>query len=308
MVERGKYGYLFGDSPTRKDGRLKPFWTVFFTAFWRLWDDAAIPLAGNIAFRMILALFPFLIVLTSVAGFIGDGDLASALIDYLLSVAPPQLVEPLVPEIESVLTGQRRGALGLGILLTIWSASGGVDSVRVALNRAYGLIEHRSALVLFMQNILFVIGGALLMIAVAFLIVLAPIIQALTLRYLPELNRWPEIYAMLRYPFAIGLLVLGLTIAHILLPATWRHIRDLWLGISFTVVVWLVIAVVYSMYLANFTQFASTYAGLAGIIAALFFIYLGALVLIFGGEVNRMMRLRRKVREKEALQRRERAN
>ncbi|WP_137388240.1 YihY/virulence factor BrkB family protein [Rhodoligotrophos defluvii] len=305
MAQGGKYGYLFGDSPTRRDGTLKPFWTIFFTAFWRLWDDAAIPLAGNIAFRMILAIFPFLVVLTAIAGFIGDAHLASALIDYLLSVAPPQLVEPLVPEIRSVLTEQRRGALSIGILLTIWSASGGVDSVRVALNRAYGLIEHRSAFVLFTQNILFVMGGALMMLAVAFLVVLAPIIKALLVRYVPDLDRWPQIYDMLRYPFAVVLLTFGLTIAHVVLPATWRHLRDLWLGIVFTVVVWLVLAVVYSMYLANFSQFASTYAGLAGIIAALFFIYLGALVLIFGGELNRMMRLRRKVREKLAAEARQ---
>ena len=296
MVDWGKHAYLFGEAPTRRDGQLKPFWTVFITAFWRLWDDAAIPLAGNIAFRMILAIFPFLVFLTALAGFIGDSHLASALIDYLLGVAPPEIVEPLVPEIRSVLTEQRSGVLSLGVLLTIWSASGGVDSVRVALNRAYGLIEHRNAFGLFAQNVLFVIGGAFLMIAVAFLIVLAPIIKALAIRYVPDLNRWPEVYDMIRYPFAVILLTLGLTVAHILLPATWRHLRDLWLGITFTVVVWLLLAMVYSAYLSNFSQFASTYAGLAGIIAALFFVYLGALVLIFGGEVNRMMRLRRKVR------------
>ena len=65
-------------------------------------------------------------------------------VTYLLSVAPQQLVQPLVPEIRSILTVPRTGLLSLSALLTIWSAMGGVDSVRVGLNRAYDLRETRS--------------------------------------------------------------------------------------------------------------------------------------------------------------------
>ena len=71
----------------------------------------------------------------------------------------------------------------------------------------------------------------------------------------------------------------------------------MWVGVAVTVVVWILLAAAYSYYLAHFATFASTYAGLAGIIAALYFIYMLAIIFIFGGEINRVIRLRRKARE-----------
>ena len=58
--------------------------------------------------------------------------------------------------------------------------------------------------------------------------------------------------------------------------------------------VWLVLSSVYSYFLANFATFASTYAGLSGLFAAMFLIYLSALALILGGELNRVIALARK--------------
>lgn len=67
----------------------------------------------------------------------------------------------------------------------------------------------------------------------------------------------------------------------------------MWPGVLFTVLVWLVLAIAFSWYLTSFGNYASYYAGIAGVIAALYFLYLAALVLIFGGEINRAIRIRR---------------
>ena len=64
-------------------------------------------------------------------------------------------------------------------------------------------------------------------------------------------------------------------------------------GVLFTVVSWIALTAAFSFYLGHFAAYASYYGGLAGIIAALYFLYLAALVLIFGGELNRAIRIRR---------------
>ena len=142
-------------------------------SFYRLFADEAIPLAGNIAFRTVFSVFPFLIFLTALAGFFGNDKLAAGVVSFLLSVAPARLVEPLVPEIRSILTVPRTGLLSIAALITIWSAMGGVDSVRVGLNRAYDIRETRSLWWLYFQNVLFVIGSAIFLLAFALLIVAA---------------------------------------------------------------------------------------------------------------------------------------
>ncbi len=91
----------------------------------------------------------------------------------------------------------------------------------------------------------------------------------------------------------MALLTLGLLICHRWLPARRRGIRELLPGVIFTVVVWAVMAIAFSAYLVNFNSFASTYASLSGVFAAMFFVYLSAIVLILGGELNRVLAVHR---------------
>jgi membrane protein len=265
-------------------------------SFYRLFADEAIPLAGNIAFRTVFSVFPFLIFLTALAGFFGNDDLAEGVVNFLLGVAPAELVKPLVPEIRSILTVPRTGLLSVSALITIWSAMGGVDSVRVGLNRAYDIRETRSTWLLYFQNILFVIGSAIFLLVFALLIVFAPVLIQVIELHAPALRGHFVTIEQLRYPLGILLLTIGVLFSHRVLPAKSLSVIELLPGVVLTVVVWVVMSSAFSIYLVNFNTFASTYASLSGIFAAMFFVYLAALVLILGGEVNRVLEVRRIMR------------
>ena len=265
-------------------------------SFYRLFADEAIPLAGNIAFRTLFSIFPFLIFLTALAGFFGNDELAASVVTYLLSVAPHQLVQAVEPEIRSILTVPRSGLLSLSAILTIWSAMGGVDSVRVGLNRAYDLRDKRPVWWLYLQNVLFVIGAAVFLLAFAVLIVLAPVLITAVEARVPGFRDSIATLDQLRYPIAVILLTVGVLTCHTVLPAKHLNLLDVLPGAVLTVVVWIALSVAFSIYLVNFNTFASTYASLSGLFAAMFFVYLSALVLILGGEVNRVLEIRRLLR------------
>ena len=265
-------------------------------SFYRLFADEAIPLAGNIAFRTLFSIFPFLIFLTALAGFFGNDALAASVVTYLLSVAPHQLVQAVEPEIRSILTVPRSGLLSLSAVLTIWSAMGGVDSVRVGLNRAYDLRDRRPVWWLYLQNVLFVIGAAVFLLAFAVLIVLAPVLITVVEARVPGFRDSITTLDQLRYPIAVVLLTVGVLTCHTVLPAKRLNLLDVLPGVVLTVVVWIALSVAFSIYLVNFNTFASTYASLSGLFAAMFFVYLSALVLILGGEVNRVLEIRRLLR------------
>lgn len=273
---------------------------LILEAIRRLFADEAIPLAGNIAFRILFSIFPFLIFLTALAGFFGSADLAARIVTYLLSVAPKEFVGPIAPEINSLLTHPRTGLLSVSAIITVWSAMGGVDSVRVALNRAYGLTEDRNAFLLYAIMALFVVGSAILLLALAVLIVLAPTAIHFISTYAPGFNDFIAIFDRYRYPLALIILVFGLFLAHLILPARRVKIYYLMPGVFLTVIVWLILTSVYSYFLSNFATFASTYAGLSGLFAAMFLIYLSALALILGGELNRVIVLARKYQKPSA--------
>jgi membrane protein len=101
----------------------------------------------------------------------------------------------------------------------------------------------------------------------------------------------------LRYPIGILLLTAVVLICHRVLPARPRSLLAVLPGVVLTVVVWVVLSAVFSVYLLNFNTFASTYASLSGVFTAMFFVYMAALVLILGGELNRVLEVRRLMRQ-----------
>jgi membrane protein len=280
--------------PKRHETSVRPrSWAIIFVAVQRLWADEAVSLSGNIAFRTLWSAFPFLIFLTALGGFVGDEDLADALINFLFAVGPAEVMEPMANEIHSIITTPRTDLLSIGFLITIWAAMAGVDSVRIGLNRAYNVRERRSSLKLYGLGVLFVIATAFVLLALSVLIVVAPIIIAFIERYAPQMQDLVAVFSLVRYPVAVLLLTGALTAAHFLLPAKRLRLRQVLPGVILTVAAWVVLASAYSYYLSNFATFASFYAGLSGVFAALFFLYLAALVLLLGGEVNRVVMLRK---------------
>jgi membrane protein len=262
----------------------------------RLVADEAIPLAGNIAFRMMFSAFPFLIFLTAIAGFIGSEAWVEHTVQLLLSVAPDNVVAPIAREIRSILTVPRVDLLSLGAALTIWSAMAGVDSVRVCLNRAYDVTETRKSWQLYLLSIVGVIGSAVLFLALSMLVVVYPVfvrvVRDVTGNFplqFSSIEQW-------RYPLAVLLMLVGVHAAHRILPAKRLSFRHVWPGVWFTVLCWMMMAWAFSTWLTNFNSFTSTYASLSGVFIIMFFIYMAALVLIAGGELNRVLELVRQNR------------
>jgi membrane protein len=256
-------------------------WAVVHEAVLRLWDDDAMGLAGNIAFRALLAAFPFLIFATSLTALIADKPMADG------------LVEPLIGEAMAVLSAERGGVLSLGGLLTIWFAVGGVGGVRVGLNRAYDIREGRPAVVLLMLEVVSVVTLGFGFVLVGYLLVLAPQAGSFLHRLMPGFEPGSLGLGLIRYCVSAAILAATLFAAHIVLPARRLSFSTMWPGVLFTVAAWGALGAAFSIYLTRFADYASYYAGLAGIVAGLYFLYLAALVLIFGGELNRVIRIRR---------------
>ena len=272
---------------------MRAIWEITKDAYWRLVNDDGLVLAGNIAFFALTAVFPFLIFLTSCAAFIGSPELAQTIVDYLLSVAPPELAKPIAPEIRYIFTVPRTDLLTIGALLTVWTASSAVESIRVGLNRAYGYTERRPFWLRLFLNIVFVLAGTAVLLVLGASIVFGPVIWGWIISYFPEMDQFSARFHLLRYPVGLGLMFVSLIICHLYLPVKRHKLGELMPGILLTMFLWLMLAVAYGEYLARYNTISSMYAGLTGFILALGFIYLTSALLIWGGEVNQST-LRRK--------------
>lgn len=250
-------------------------------------DDDGWALASHIALSALLALFPFLIVLTALAGFAGSKDIADNLATLLLDTWPQEVAGPLTREIHNVLGTTRGGVLTIGVVLSIYFAASGVDSLRIALNRAYNVRETRPWWLLKLESIAYVLVAAFALLALGFLIVLAPLVFATWLKYAPWLAPLERQFTYWRYGIAGTVIVIALVVAHKWLPAGKRRFADIAPGVIVTLVLWLAGGILFGRYLAEFANnYVTMYAGLASAMIALVFLYWIATIFVYGGELN----------------------
>jgi membrane protein len=260
---------------------------VAIDAFNRFHADDGWAIASHIALSALMSLFPFVIVVTALAGFFGSKELADEAARILLEAWPTQVAAPISREIHNVLTTARGDVLTIGVALAIYFASSGIESLRIGLNRAYGLSEPRHWWLLRLESIGYVLVAAVSLLALAFLIVLAPLIFATAVRHAEWLSPlWPMLN-FVRFSVTAVVLVTALFIAHKWLPSGRRRLSMIAPGMLATMVLWLIAGEVFGRYLADFAYtYVSHYAGLASAMIALVFLYLIASIFIYGAELN----------------------
>jgi membrane protein len=268
--------------------QIRYVYLVVMDAFYTFLADDGWAIASHIALSALMALFPFLIVLTSLAGFFGSKELADQAVSLLLQVWPQQVADSLSSEIHDVLTTTRGDALTIGLVLAVYFASNGIESLRVGLNRAYAVIEPRSWYWLRLESIGYTLIAAFTALAMAFLIVLGPLMLEAARRYIPLIVETNEHFLfVMRYGITIAALVIALFILHAWLPAGRRGFLQILPGIMFTMVASMLSGMVFGQYLARFANnYVTMYAGLASVIIALVFLYFIAAIFVYGGELN----------------------
>jgi membrane protein len=264
-------------------------------AFYTFISDDGWAIASHIALSMLMSLFPFLIFVTALTGFLGTQSLADQVAVLLLEAWPAEVAGPIAAEIQSVLTNAHGGLLTIGVLLAVYFSSSSIESLRIGLNRAYSEIETRPWWLLRLESIGYVIVGAAALIAFSFLILLWPVLFRVAQLYLPHVMPLEDTYAYLRYSIVSVVLVTALVLVHKWLPAGKRRLRDIAPGIAVTLVMWLLVGAVFGRYLAEFAgTYVTMYAGLATAMVALVFLYWTASIFVYGGELNAaIMRARR---------------
>lgn len=246
-------------------------------------------MASHVALSLVVALFPFLVCVAALAAFLGAGRISTHIVHLLFDFWPEGVAGPLAREADKVLV-PRRNVLTISAVLTLLVATNGVESLRVALCRAYEVERFRPWWQARLIGVGFILIGAAALVASSVLVVLWPSIWRMAVSYMPDLRALRPTYDVVRYALASVVLVVGLTATHLWLPDGRSRFKDVVPGIAATLVLWLAGATLYGEFLANVTQVKATYAGLAGILTALIFLQISAAIFIFGAEVNAALR------------------
>lgn len=246
--------------------------------------------AGSLAFSWVLAVFPLLILLSASAAYIGKPGDAAALVDRTIGYAPLLVREAMQPVIKQVLAQRNQALLAIGVLATLWTASSGMQAIRSALNRAYGIERGLSFWRARIKVTLFtVIVGAGVLAAFSSIVVMPYVWQVLAAN--SDGGRetlW--LHYGVRHGSAFLVLVTLYALLYGWLPDMRQRLYTVLPGALVGAALWVAAAASLSYTLRTAGKLALLYGSFAGVVGTLVFLYISATTLIFGAEINGVLR------------------
>ena len=248
--------------------------------------------AAQVAFYFAFALFPLLLFLITLFGLVLESadDLRMEMFFYLRQVIPGSASDLVQKTIDEVTKSSSGGKLTFGILIALYSASAGIDSIRIGLNGVYNLAETRSwwktkLLSLFLTLIL------------AILITIALGIIFYGGKFLTIILNWinipiqsPLFLGVLQWATILVVLIATFALLYNYLP---KHKKPSWVWITpgaiAGIVLWLALSYAFRLYLDYFNTYNKTYGSLGAVIILMLWLYLTALVILIGGSMNAVL-------------------
>ena len=243
-------------------------------------------LAAGLSYYFILSLFPMLIAFAAGLALVPLPHLFDQILTLMARFIPPDSMGLVRAVVRDVITPHGGSILSVGIVLTIWAASGGVAALMEAVNVAYNLPDQRS----FVRKRLLAIGlmfavGALAVLALAFMVVG------------PGFGRWlagkaglgsvfVALWPYLRWALSIACAVLSIELIYVWAPSERRPFRSTLPGAVIALLTWLVLSSGLGLYLRNFGKLNKTYGTLAAAVALMLWLYWTAFAILVGAQFN----------------------
>lgn len=243
-------------------------------------------LAAGLSYYFILSLFPLLIAFAAALALVPLPHLFDQILALMGKFIPADSMGLVRGVLRDVISPHGGSILSVGIVLTVWAASGGVAALIEAVNVAYDLPDQRSFVRkrLLAMGLMFVVG-ALAVLALALMVVG------------PGFGRWlaakaglggifVALWPYVRWALSIGCAVLSIELIYMWAPSVRRAFRTTLPGAVIALFTWLVLSSGLGLYLRNFGKLNKTYGTLAAAVALMLWLYWTAFAILVGAQFN----------------------
>jgi membrane protein len=251
-----------------------------------LFRDRCPQYAASIAYRVLFSLFPLTIVLVSIFGLVlQDDELRQSVIDELIDFLP--VSQEGQADVESSIEGIASPVSAIGLISLVallWGASGMMAAIRIGLEAALKVDRGRPAV--HAKVVDFVLVGVIGMLVL--LVVGLSIVGSFVTQLIEDLTEWAGVdtpsFVLLREGVQLILIFVTALLLYRYVPAgTLRRPAALAGAIVTALGIWGATKVLAFMF-SNFSGYNVIYGSLASVMTFLFFVYVVAMILLFGAE------------------------
>ncbi len=261
-------------------------WRVVSATAKAIDEDRCFDLAAQLAFYLLLALFPSLLVLVALLGYLPIEHAAADLLALIRPVAPAALVDLLAVQLEEITSDGRVGLATVGMAGALWSSSTAMRAIIEALNRAYRVAEWRSWWRRRLVALGLTVACGLFMTSSLLLILLGPqAIEGLA-EMLGARDAVATMWQVLRWPAMVALVVIAISMVYHFAPN--RSTRWAWItpGSLLATVLWISSSFLFKLYVTHMGTYSVTYGAIGGVIVVLLWLYMSSMAILVGAELN----------------------
>ena len=249
--------------------------------------------AAELAYRFFLALFPFLIFLAALGGFLASAvnvtNPTEEIMNRLQGSLPEDAASVLRTQIDTVVNNRDAGLLSLSIIGAIWAASSGITSLMKTTNRIYEVAESRPIWRRYLLAVGLTIFGAGLLV-LSFTVFFFGQLYSERLANEVGLDEAASVaLTIFQYVFPVLGVLLAVALLYWLAPDADLPFRWLSPGALFFSIAWFVASFLFSLYVSNFGSYNATYGALGGVVILLIWFYLTSFLLLLGAEINMIL-------------------
>jgi membrane protein len=266
--------------------RLRSWWAVIEKTAGEVREDRCFGLAAQLAFYFLLALFPALLFLVALIGYVPIDDALDELLATIGTVAPRELIALLRSQLAQLTSDGQASLLTLGIAGAIWSSSAAMVAIIDALNHAYDVAEWRPWWKRRLVALGLTIALALFIIVSLALVLVGPDAARRVAGWVGAAPAAVFLWSLLRWPVMVALIVFGVDLVYHFAPN--RRTRWEWItpGAVLATVLWIASSFAFKFYVVNFGNYTATYGAIGGIIVTMLWFYVSSLAILIGAELN----------------------
>ena len=242
--------------------------------------------AAGLSYYFLLSLFPLLILLSTLLGYLPIPHLFDQSMDFAARFVPGEAMGLVRKILQSVLTPSRAGLLSLGVAGTLWAASGGFSAMIDALDIAYDARTSRPMLKqrLLAVGLTFMTGGLM---AVAMLLTLVGNRAGHFLAGVFHLfNMFEMVWPYLRWGIIVCCIVLSMEVLYFFGPNVKQRFKHTLPGALLGTVLWVLISEAVNVYISHFANYNKTYGTIGAVVALMFWLYVSSIAILLGAELN----------------------